>query len=137
MDDTDENGWTALMHAVTAGSEKCAAILLKAEASVITVSDDGNSLLSLAIMANLVWMVRHFMQSIVKQVDNSNKTKIFNMFNTREHGNGFSCIHEACGIGADKCLSLLIEYNDKIVEEYGDMIQFGLPDLSARTPLMI
>ena len=60
MDEKDENGWTALMHAVASGSEKCAAILLKAGASVINVGEDGYSLLSIAIMGNLIWMVHIF-----------------------------------------------------------------------------
>ena len=135
MDEKDENGWTALMHAVASGSEKCAAILLKAGASVINVGEDGYSLLSIAIMGNLVWMVRHILDVIRKQITMDNKKLIFNMFNTREHGNGFSCIHEACGIGADKCLQLLLEYNEKYFD--GNMILFDLPDFNGRTPLMI
>eukprot|EP00485_Elphidium_margaritaceum_P003304 CAMPEP_0202692844 /NCGR_PEP_ID=MMETSP1385-20130828/7122_1 /ASSEMBLY_ACC=CAM_ASM_000861 /TAXON_ID=933848 /ORGANISM="Elphidium margaritaceum" /LENGTH=1923 /DNA_ID=CAMNT_0049348441 /DNA_START=155 /DNA_END=5926 /DNA_ORIENTATION=+ len=135
MDKKDENGWTALMHAVACGHEKCAAILLKAGASVVSVGDDGYSLLSIAIMSNLTWMVRHILDVIRKQITLDNKKEIFTMFNTRETTNGFSCIHEACGIGADKCLSLLLEYNDKYFD--GNMLRFNLPDLNGRTPLMI
>eukprot|EP01084_Bolivina_argentea_P039268 72579_1 len=135
MDETDENGWTALMHAVAAGSEKCAAILLKAGAAVSTVGDDGYSLLSIAITGNLVWMVRHILDVIRKQTTSKNRKIIYNMFNVREHGNGFTAIHEAAGIGADKCLSLLLEYNDKYFDH--KMILFDAPDLNGRTPLMI
>eukprot|EP00483_Globobulimina_turgida_P012830 UN12854 len=71
MDESDENGWTALMHAVASGSEKCAAILLKAGASVITLGEDGYSLLSIAIMGNLIWMVRHILDCIKKLLLNN------------------------------------------------------------------
>merc|ERR1712154_669265 len=93
---------------------------------------DGYSLLSIAIMGNIVWMVRHILDCIKKQINTKKRKEIYNMFNTREHGNGFSCIHEACGIGADQCLSLLIEFGIN-----KDLILFDRPDLNGRTPLMI
>eukprot|EP01084_Bolivina_argentea_P181298 313130_1 len=99
-------------------------------------------------MGNLIWMVRHILEQIYKTIcnnqNNSEIKKIYNMFNSRENLNGFTCIHEASGIGANKCLSLLYEYNKKYLNLKNNihnnnnyMILFNLPDLNGRTPIMI
>jgi len=134
MDKLDKNGWTAIMHAVAAGSEKCGAILMKAGASVVTVGKGGYTLLSIAVVGNLVWMVKHILSVIRDELSMSNRAEIQQMLNSQEHG-GFSCVHEAAGTGAHECLSLLVRYNEKYFG--GDLLDLDLSDNNGRTPLMI
>ena len=103
---------------------------------MVTVSEDGYSLLNLAICGNLVWMVRIILGMVRDQLTASNRKAIYNMFNAREHGTGFTCVHEAAGIeGAHECLSLLISYNEKYFD--GNMVRLDAGDLNGRTALMI
>lgn len=103
---------------------------------MITVSEDGYSLLNLAVCGNLVWMVRIILGMVRDQLTSSNQKAIYNMFNAHEQGTGFTCVHEAAGIaGAHECLSLLINYNEKYFD--GNMVKLDAGDLNGRTALMI
>ncbi|ETO15032.1 ankyrin repeat protein [Reticulomyxa filosa] len=98
LESKDENGWTALMHAAVAGEDQCAAILLKAGADINVIGTDGFALLSVAVVGNLVWLVRHILEHGDRRLFNHKDSHLM------------SPVHEACSTGNDQCLKVTLFY---------------------------